>query len=304
MNSILNQLVNAFPDHKIPGKRWFNINCPFCEQTGRRPDRKHKLGINYKKGYIHCFRCKRVHKLSYFLKLMDIQIDLEGLETEDSEPITYFVPKQKNPVEFPPEYINILDLYDTRYPTYIQALEYIDRRIGIELAIKLNVGFCGIGDYANRIVIPVFDLNDEIIYFAARSIFSFIDPKIKNPVGPRRDILFNWNVAQRFSEIYVTEGLFGALTIYPYGVATLGKEITEEQIFKIIRSKVTIINILLDGNAIEDAYKVANKILNLTTRIKIRVLKLKPECQPDDHNFDHILNLKNNTPFYKKRIFS
>jgi hypothetical protein len=296
--SVLNQLVNAFPDHKAPGKRWFNINCPFCEQTGRKPDRKHKLGINYKKGYIHCFRCKRVHKLSYFLKLMDIQIDLEGLETEDSEPITYFVPKQKNPIDFPSEYINILDLYDTRYPVYLQALEYIDRRIGIELAVKLNVGFCGIGDYANRIVIPVFE-NDEIIYFAARAIFPFIDPKIKNPPGARRDILFNWNVAQRFSEIFIMEGIFGAVTVYPYGVATLGKEITDEQILKIIRTNVKIINIVLDNNAIQDAYVVAKRIQEFTHRVKIRVVELKAG-QPDDFTFEHLLLLKSNTHFYTR----
>lgn len=301
--SVLNQLINAFPDHKPPSESWFNINCNFCEQTGRRPDRKYKLGINYKKGYIHCFRCRRVHKLSYFLKLVGIHIDLEDLDTEDSEPITYFVPK-KTVIEFPSEYINILDLYDSRYPTYIHALEYIDKRIGIELAIKLNVGFCSIGKYANRIVIPVFDLTDEIIYFAARAIYSFIEPKIKNPLGERRDILFNWNVAQRFSEIFITEGLFGALVVYPYGICLLGKEATKEQIFKLLRSNVKIINILLDGSAIKEAYNLAHKILNLTNKIKIRVLKLKLECQPDDHNFDHIINLKSNTPFYQRTLFT
>lgn len=296
--SVLNQLVNAFPDHKPPGKRWFNINCPFCEQTGRRPDRKYKLGINYKRGYIHCFRCRRVHKLSYFLKLVDVTIDLEDLDTKSSEPVTYFIPK-KNLVEFPPEYINILDLYDTSHPIYIQALEYIDKRIGIELAIKLNVGFCGIGKYANRIVIPVFDLEDEIVYFAARSIFPFIEPKIKNPLGPRRDILFNWNVAQRFSEIFVMEGIFGAVTVYPYGIATLGKEITDEQILKILRTNVKIINIVLDNNAIHDAYVVAKRIQEFTHRVKIRVVELKAG-QPDDFTFEHLLLLKSNTHFYTR----
>lgn len=299
--SILNKLIDAFPDHKPPGKRWLNINCNFCEQTGRRPDRKYHLGINFKKGYVHCFRCRRVHKLSYFLKLVNIHIDLDEFENEDSEPITYFIPK-KNIVEFPSEYINILDLYDPKYPTYIHALDYIDKRIGIELAVKLNIGFCDIGKYANRIIVPVFDLNDDIIYFAARAIYSFLEPKILNPFGPRRDILFNWNVAQRFSEIFITEGIFGALTVYPYGICLLGKEITDEQIFKILRSNVKIINILLDGSAMEEAYKLAHKILNLTNKIKIRVLKLRPECQPDDYDFNHILNLKVNTLFYKGSI--
>jgi len=297
MNSILSQLQQVFPDGKI-GKRWYNICCPFCEQAGLRPDRKYHLGINYKKGYIHCWRCLRVHKLNYFLKLVDVQIDLTELEDGDSEPATYFIHK-KIGIKFPSEYINILDLYDPQYPAYIQALKYIDKRIGIDLAVKLNVGFCNIGDYANRIVVPVFDLNDEIIYFAARAVYPFIEPKIKNPVGPRRDILFNWNVAQRFSEIFIMEGIFGALTVYPYGIATLGKEITDEQILKIIRTNVKIINIVLDNDAIKEAYVIAERIRGLTHRVKIRVLELSAG-QPDDFSFDHLLMLKSNTQFYTR----
>lgn len=300
--SLLNQLVNAFLDHRPPGKRWFNIQCPFCEQGGFSPDKKYHLGINYLKGYVHCFRCRRVHKLGWFLKLVNVNIDFDDSDIDDLEQVSYFVP-EKTLIKFPDEYINILDLWNPDFPSYIHALNYIDQRIGIDLAVKLNVGFCNVGTYANRIIVPVFNNYDDIIYFAARAIYPFIEPKILNPTGPRRDILFNWNVAQKFSEIYIMEGIFGALMCYPYGVATLGKEITDEQILKILRTKVKIINILLDGSAVTDAYKIADKILNLTGKIKIKVLELKYNLQPDDLSFEEILQLKSNTSFYTGNPF-
>ena len=297
--SVLRKLQNIFPEGKVTSKRWFNICCPDCANKGHTPDTKSKMGINYIYGYTHCFRCKTRHKLTYFLKSIDANYDNDDFIFENNEPLVV----EKTVVEFPDEFINAMDLFDDRYPIHAKALEYIDDRIGFDLALKLNVGFCRIGKYANRVVIPMFDIGENIIYFVARSIFKFIEPKILNPVGERRSILYNWNTAQNFSEIYVGEGVFGALTMYPYGIATLGKEITEEQILAILRSNVKIVNIMLDGNAIKDAYKVADKILSLTNRLFIRVLKLRPECQPDDMSFEYILRLKSLTPFYRGNPF-
>jgi len=87
--------------------------------------------------------------------------------------------------------------------------------------------------------------------------------------------------------------------VYPFGIATLGKEVTENQIIRVLRSDVKIVNIVLDGNAIQDAYAVANRILSLTSKVKIRVLELRHDLQPDDYGFEHLMRLKENTPFYK-----
>ena len=296
--SVLRKLQSIFPEGKVTSKRWFNICCLDCANKGHTPDTKNKMGINYIYGYTHCFRCKTRHKLTYFLNSIDANYNNDDFIFEDNEPLVV----TKTEVEFPNEFINVMDLFDDRYPIYTQALEYIEDRIGLDLALKLNVGFCHIGKYANRIIIPIFDKGENIIYFVARSIFKFIEPKILNPVGERRSILYNWNTAQNFSEIYIMEGIFGALTVYPYGVATLGKEITEEQILVILRSNIKIVNIVLDGNAIEDAYKVAAKIRNLTSRIRLRVYELKKEAQPDDYSFEHLIRMKTYVPFYN-RIF-
>lgn len=291
--SILHELQNLFPEGKS-GKKWYNINCPMCPQRGFSPDTESHLGINYRYGYVHCWRCTCSYKLSYFLKLIDVDVkdfDLDFIENKFEPSST------KLSVDFPKEYINTIDLFDQRYPNYLKALEYIDKRIGIDLALKLNVGFCNSDTYANRIIIPMFDAGDNMEYFVARSIYGFLSPKILNPPGDRKSILFNWNTAKKFSEIFIAEGVFSALTVYPFGVATLGKEITEVQIIKILRSDIKIVNILLDANAIKDAYAVADRILALTSKIKIRVLELKAG-QPDDYDTNYIMRLKKNTPFY------
>lgn len=297
--SVLRKLQELFPDHKLSGRKWLNINCRFCPSHGYKQDTGYHFGINYKYGYTNCFKCRTRYKLTHFLSIVNAEYDKNDFTFEEEALVI-----TKAIIKFPREYINILDMFDPRYPTYVKALKYIEERIGLDLALKMNIGFCDTGRYANRIIVPMFDLGDNIIYFVGRSIYKHIKPKILNPFGERKSILFNWNIAQKFSEIYLAEGVFGALVFYPYGVAALGKEITEEQILIILRSKVKIINIVLDGNAIQDAYNVANKILSLTSKIKIRVLKLKPECQPDDLSFEHLLRLKGCTPFYIRSIFS
>lgn len=295
--STLYKLQELFPNGKA-GKKWFNIDCVFCAEKGLEADTDRHLGINYKYGYVHCWRCRTSHKLSYFLKLNGT--DYENLDLTFEEPTLKAGVKAE--VDFPKEYINAIDLFDFRYSSYLKALEYIDKRIGIDLALKLNVGFCNTGDYANRIVVPMFNEAGVIEYFVARAVYDFLEPKILNPFGDRKSILFNWDTARNFSEVFIAEGVFSALTVYPFGIATLGKEITEMQIIRVLHSDVKVVNILLDANAISDAYAVANRILSLTSRLKIRVLELR-DGQPDNFSFEHILNLKKNTPFYTGNVF-
>ncbi len=297
--SVLRRLQELFPDGKVTSSRWYNICCPICSSKGYKQDTGFHFGINYKYGYTNCWKCRTRHKLTHFLSIVHAEYDKDDFTFEEEA-----LRITKAIIKFPREYINILDMFDPKYPSYVEALAYIEKRIGLDLALKMNIGFCNTGKYANRIIVPMFDVGDNIIYFVGRSIYKHIEPKILNPFGERKSILFNWNIAQNFSEIYLAEGVFGALTMYPYGVAALGKEITDEQIMVILRSKVKIINILLDGSAMQEAYSVANKILSLTSKIKVRVLKLKPECQPDDLSFEHLLRLKGCTPFYVRSIFS
>lgn len=291
--SVLRKLQELFPDGKVKGDEWYNINCTECQNHGFKVDTRHLFGINYRRGYTHCFKCKTKYKLTHFLKLANVNYNKDDFVFNEAPLLT-----TKTTIEFPKEYINTLELFDSRYSNYVKALEYIEKRIGLDLALRINVGFCHIGRYANRIIIPIFDTRDNIVYFVARAIYKFTEPKVLNPIGEKRAILFNWNVAQNFSEIYLAEGVFGALSVFPYGVATLGKEITDSQILVLLRSNVKIINIILDGNAIQDAYGVADKILGLTSKIKIRVLELKKECQPDDLSFEHLLKLRSLTSFY------
>lgn len=297
--SVLRKLQQLFPDGKVTSNRWYNINCPMCSSKGYKQDVGYHFGINYKYGYTNCWKCGTRYKLTKFLSIVHAEYDKNDFTFEEEALII-----TKAIVKFPREYTNLLDMFDPRYPSYVNALTYIEERIGLDLALRMNIGFCDTGRYANRIIVPMFDVGDNIIYFVGRSIYKHIKPKILNPFGERKSVLFNWNTAQNFSEIYLAEGVFGALVFYPYGVATLGKEITDEQILIILRSKVKIINIVLDGNAIQDAHRVANKILSLTAKIKIRVLKLKPEIQPDDLSFEHLLRMRSLTPFYVRSIFS
>jgi len=49
---------------KIPNPKGFNINCPFCEQRGLKPDKHHKYAIDRYKNVGHCMRCGAGHGIT------------------------------------------------------------------------------------------------------------------------------------------------------------------------------------------------------------------------------------------------
>jgi hypothetical protein len=298
--SLLNRLKKLFPNGKQSSGSWYNITCPFCQEAGFGEDTGKHLGLNYKLGYTNCWRCKKRIKLTWFLESRGYRLNEDELVFESSSTINQINPE----ILFPENYVSLFSLIGSDSYAHTKALDYAELRLGLPLAIKLSVGFCETGKYANRIIVPMFDSNDNIIYFIARSVFKYSKPKILNPPGQRRSILFNWNTAKNFSEIYLMEGVFGAVVAYPYGVATLGKEITEEQILLILKSKVKIINVVLDGNAIPDAYSVAERILSYTNQVRVRVLELKKETQPDDFDLQYLIGLKRHYSFYRGNLLN
>lgn len=63
---------------KIPTSTGYNINCPFCEAKGLKPDTKHKYSVNIYKNVGNCLRCKSGHGIiSLHQQLSNKPITLE-----------------------------------------------------------------------------------------------------------------------------------------------------------------------------------------------------------------------------------
>lgn len=300
-NTLKTTLKSKFPEITETNEGWLNINCPFCVKRGFSVDKKRHLGINCGKEFVTCFKCHYSADLYFFFR--DLNIRCEFISNKRSINTKKEEKKEITPIYELPDNINIKDL--NKYPNKncIDAIKYIESRIGLLLAEELKIGFIPTGKYANRILIPIFK-EGVLVYYVARAIYSFLQPKILNSPAKKEGVLFNYDIAKNFNEIFIMEGVFSALTIYPYGIALLGKVISEYNILAIIRvPNIIYINICLDGGTQREAKVIANKMLSLTSRIKIKILDLEKDKQPDDYTLSALMKKRNETNFYVKEWF-
>jgi hypothetical protein len=132
--------------------------------------------------------------------------------------------------------MNITNFY------YLMATEYLNQR-------KLpcdGLYVCIDGDYKNRIVIPYYDNNKELIYYNCRTLSK--NPKILRYMKPKPEearqtnVLYSKSWPKNGSKIFLTEGEFDAMTLSLIGfngMACGGKYLSDTQIellreFKIV----------------------------------------------------------------------
>ncbi len=102
------------------------------------------------------------------------------------------------------------------------------------------------GKYTNRIIIPYYYKNGELIYFNARAMGDE-EPKYRGPekecgVG-KEDVLFFTNFPDKEEKIYLCEGEFDALSLHSCGlngVACGGKNLGEKQSIMLAYYKVCL----------------------------------------------------------------
>lgn len=161
----------------------------------------------------------------------------------------------------------------------IPFLKYLQGRgITLKQIIDNNIGYITNGYFyksdgvskvplKNSIVFFTFDNEGNYQYWNTRSIDK--NPFIKTINAPaqdheigRKDIIFNFNIARHQKFMVITEGVFDALTFHQYGVATLGKQVTNNQIKKIVdyTSPSTSIYIMLDTDALDNNIDLAYKL--------------------------------------------
>ena len=142
---------------------------------------------------------------------------------------------------------------------YIKALKnfYDDRRIPKEH--KLYISYKG--RYANRIIIPIFDKDDNIVYFQARRIpKTGIIPKYDNPSSPKEIIIMNSHLFDPDKYIIVPEGIIDAYMIGNQGTTCLGKFISEEFLEKLLTMTSKGVIVALDNDT--EGEKALFKFMN------------------------------------------
>ena len=248
--TILNEVLGVGTSMKNDEQAHY---CPFCHHH------KKKLQINLKTQYWHCWVCdakgrkiqrllKRLHVDSRKLKkIYEIYGDDYVVYSKETE-------EEKVELRLPSEFKSLLKVPTGKVkPVYRKALRYVkDRGITKEDITRYNIGYCDTGMYSNRIIIPSYDSDNRLNYFIARSIHSEEKFKYKNPPVSKNVIMFenqiNWN-----EPITLVEGVFDAMAVKRNAIPILGKFIPKTLNDTIYKKGVQSINILLDGDAQDQA---------------------------------------------------
>jgi|TARA_R110002153_G_scaffold64821_10_gene173776 hypothetical protein len=239
---------------KSQGDVWFN--CPYCHHP------KPKLSINIINQKWQCWVCgKKGRKLVNILKSLQASYNkIKELGKLVGEIDTRTLIKTSHDLALPLEYIPILN-GNMKSPDYRNAVKYLKLR-GIKKydILRYSIGYCESGEYGGMIIIPSYDANGELNYFTARSFYD-VSFKHKNPQVSKDiigyDLLVNWN-----EPINIVEGPFDALTVGENAIPLFGKLIQNTLKHKILQSRVSRVNLLLDADARKKALEHAQYFMN------------------------------------------
>lgn len=288
-NALLHTVNSVLGNGKKTSNNNYAYKCPFCTHH------KQKLEINLQpnvKGETpwHCWVCNAKGKtlLGLFKKLKASSDKISELKS-----MLGFTPKlteeqtlQK--VTLPKEYKPLINLSRTDIVAK-HALMYLKKR-GITKSdiLKYNIGYCEEGKYSGRIIIPSYDKDGNLNYFIARAIDPNSTKKYDAPKCNKNELIgleyfINWNVP-----IILCEGIFDAIAIKRNAIPLLGKTIPKALMMKLIEPSVKTVYVSLDRDALKDALKYAEQLLNLGKDVYLIDLQDK---DPSDMGFENFTKL-------------
>lgn len=244
-------VLGAVSSSRVSRTGWMRGNCAFCEIRTGKPDRKQCLGLQVTSRKWHCFRC-----------------GTGGIVQDMPDDFSDFKPnavaEEEQQAMEPPE--GFTELY--REPGWSSVFcepprEYLRARgLDDDLGFDAHIGACFDGRIKGRVVVPIFDVDGtEWLGWSARAWFKNPERKYLYPSGMRRaEILFNHAALQQETDapVYVVEGVFDALALWPDGVAVLGKP-SSFQVEALVTARRPVV-IALDGDAWREAEVLALRL--------------------------------------------
>ena len=145
---------------------------------------------------------------------------------------------------------------------YIEKYDDLKKRgITDDDIFRYQIGYCDDGPYAERIIIPSYDIKGNMNFFVGRSFEADVYMKYKFPMVSKDIIPFelyiNWNLP-----IILCEGGFDMISIKRNVIPLLGKQISNALKKKLISSKVKTIYVVLDNDALKDAIEHCRDLIS------------------------------------------
>jgi DNA primase len=245
--------------------------CPFCSHY------KKKLEVNVRTQEWHCWVCnscgKSIRSLFYKLKAKEsyfnelykiVGTSWKRQEQEWERPKNLSLPDEFIPLWKPSKSFD-----------YGHAMAYLeDRRVTMDDIIRYNIGYCEEGIYRHRVLIPSYDRDGNVNFFAARAYHAgnlykyMLAPWPKDIVG--FELFVNWQ-----EPITLVEGTFDAIAVRNNAIPLFGTTLTFALKLAVVKNKVKRVNILLDNDALKQAVDIFDRIEDLqVSQIDIHLIRL------------------------------
>jgi DNA primase len=174
------------------------------------------------------------------------------------------------------------------------AMSYLrNRGITKNDILRYNIGYAEQGEYRKRVIIPSYDKEGNVNFFAARSYYDsnsykyMLPPWSKDIIG--FELLINWR-----EPVTIVESPFNAITIRNNSIPLFGKTISNKLKETIIENKVNRVNICLDSDAERESLKLAEMLLAMNVNVYFVKLTKK---DPNEIGFEKMYELiKNSNP--------
>ena len=124
--------------------------------------------------------------------------------------------------------------------------------------VKYNIGYCSKGPFANRLVFPSYDADNNLNFYSCRSYYDD-GYKYKNSEFSKNIVGFE-NMIDFDFPIYLCEGALDAIALKRNAIPLFGKTLSVKLKATIVQSKCPEVNIVLDDDALGSAIKIAQYI--------------------------------------------
>lgn len=237
-----------------------SVCCPECLYRVGKEDESFKLQCNPKAfnrktgeytGLFHCYRCSwsGACDLSWLGEIQLPQAD-PGEIPEWSQP---------------PESFEVLTESSISLRPYVSYLQ--DRGVW-ESAQHVGVGACTSGRYAGRVVVPAKRASGAWWGFSARTVIPGKwkeAPRYLYPRGmPKGNNVWGADWVPRLKDkthpLFLVEGVFDALPLYPFGLAAFGKGVSDAQLDLLVALRRPLV-CCLDGDAWVECQVLCQRLL-------------------------------------------
>ena len=299
--SILERLnIPYWASGKNVSENSINIQCPFKDCD----DPSNHCGIFKDSLLFHCWKCGRRGSFAFLLVVItghnfkECQEEIESLgitfqtdileqakeilEGEDSKDECS---KEEKNVELP-KYFEFI----TRETESDLLESYLKRRkVSRETLIEYNVGMCRVGEFMNRLIIPVY-FEGKLVSFQAADMTGRAELKYKTAVSKVKNYFFGWDrLPQNPRLVVLVEGILDAWRLENGVLATFGTSLTDRQRHLLVELHPSCLVFCWDEDAWLHSCKEAENLRAFLDRVE--VVQLPAQEDPDSYGKENTWKL-------------